>query len=734
MKIKTKMTAKVAFMALASFMAACSVEDTHDLSKDIDATVAVGDGISLPLGSTEKIMLTEMIDPESSDVLNTDAEGNYVITKGDKINETSVEIEEVDVTVKPVSHSESFDLQIITQTKADIEQLKSEAIAARNDVEQRTLDTKNNAKAEAEQAKNDAMAEAEQAKKDAYKKIDAEISDPALNKQAKEDADKAYQEAVASISAQFIEANEAIDQAYTDAMNEIAEQYNEVIKKYDEALADNVDLGEINHEITGETSKINYNLSVDVPDEVKEVETVTFEELTDLTIDIAIAVHGDDKQDFGELVKTINLYGNQEGERFYVGVPKFLVFEEGADIAPSADGKFNKLYIEGGATHRDENNKNIKHLTRVYKVKGFDFTKDDVEIVNGKIDIEQEYSAEGCITANAIEVSLANALTIEDVTLDATVSIGEKAANGEYSFTLKRVKGVFAPEIDPISVDMVELDLGEDMDFVYENGAIFDFANPQIDITINSGADLEAEATIVLRSYDDNGNEITTGNGVQIPLTIVKGENIYHITNDFFKAGEANLSSLLAKVPHKVKIEDIKPKIVNKVQEVTLGNEMLINGAYDINIPMVFNEVKLTYTETIEDVLGENPEDITDYITEVKSVSVEFEALNTVPADFDVDVVALDSNGKKIEGVVANFVDKNGKPIVIKAGKGHDAEPVATNVKAVLSAADGTIEKICNLDIKLNGHGYNVKLNENAYVTLRNISVTIDEPIIVDLN
>ena len=38
------------------------------------------------------------------------------------------------------------------------------------------------------------------------------------------------------------------------------------------------------------------------------------------------------------------------------------------------------------------------------------------------------------------------------------------------------------------------------------------------------------------------------------------------------------------------------------------------------------------------------------------------------------------------------------------------------------------------VDIKLNGHGYNVKLNENAYVTLRNIAVTIDEPIIVDLN
>lgn len=728
------MTVKATFCILLSFVTACSVEDTHDLSKDIDATVAVGNGISLPIGSTEKIMLTEMIDPESSDVLNTDAAGNYVITKGDVINETSVEIEEVDVTVKPVSHSESFDLEIITQTKADVERLKNEAIAAKSDAEQRALDKKNAAKVTAENTKNTAITEAEKAKNDAYKQIDATISDPVLNAEAKAEADKSYQKAIADINASFVDANNAIDEAYVVAINEIAAQYNEVIEKYEEALADNVDLGEINHEITGDASKVNYNLSVDVPEGVEDVETVEFDELTDFTIDIAIAVHGEDYRDFGELVNVINLYGNQENERFYVGVPKFIVFEEGTEVVPSADGTYNKLYIEGGATHRDENNQNIKHLTRIYKIKGFDFTKDDVEIVNDKIEIEREYSAEGCINANAIEVSLANALTIKDVTLDATISIGEKKNNEEYSFTLKKIKGIFNPQIDPISVDMVDLDLGDDMDFVYEEGAVFDFANPQIVLTVNSDVDLEVEATVVMRSYDENNVEITTGNGVQIPLTIIKGKNIFNITNESFKPGEANLSTLLAKVPHKVKIEDIKPKVVDKVQEVTLGDDMTIGGSYDINIPMVFNEVKLTYTETIEDVLGENPEDITDYISEIKSVSVEFEALNTVPADFDVDVVALDMNGNKIDAIVANLVDENGKPVTIKAGNGHDAEPVATNVKIELSAAEGTIEKLCNLDIKLNGHGYNVKLNENAYITLRNISVTVEEPIIVDLN
>lgn len=734
MKLKTLINVNVAAALLLSFVTACSVEDTHDLSKDIDMTVAVGNGISLPLGSTEQIMLTEMIDPESSDVLETDATGNYVIKKGDDIDETSVEIKEVDVTVKPISHSEMFDLYIVTHTKEEMEHAKAEVIAIKADMEKQALDKRNEAKVLAEKTKNEAIAEAEKVKADAYKRADDYIIDPVLNAAAKKNADDAYQEALVTINKKYAETINAVDEAYVVAINEIDEQYRDVLAKYDEALATNVELGEIEHEITGEEAKINYDLFVDVPEEVKDIETVDFEEPADLTIDIAIAVHGEGRDDFSDLVNTINLYGNDNEEKFYIGVPNFIVFEEGADVVSSEDGTYKKLYIQGGATHKDDNNKNIKHLTRTFKIKGFDFTKDDVEIENGAIAVNKEFAAEGRIVANAIEVSLANALKISDVTLDATVSLGKKQNNGEYLFTLKKIKGLFAPEIDPISIDEVDLDLGEDMDFVYENGAIFDFANPQVNLVINSGVALETEATIVLRSFDDKGNEITTGKGVQIPLTIFEGENIYNITNDFFAAGEPNLSSLLAKIPHSVKIEDIKPKIADKVQEVTLGENMKISGSYDINIPMIFNEVKLTYTETIEDVLGETPEDITDYVSEIKSVLVEFEALNTVPADFNVDIVALDKNNRKINGVVANLVDEDGRPQTIKAGKGHNEAPVATNVKIELSVADGQIEKICNLDIKLNGHGYNVTLNENAYIELKNIEVTIEEPIIVDMN
>lgn len=683
------MSVKAALLVLLSFLTACSVEDTLDLSKDIDATVAVGNGISLPLGSTEEIFLTEMI--TTGDVLKTDADGNYVITKSDVIDETSVTIDAVEVEVEPISHSEKFNLEVVKQTKDDIEALLNKAKAG----------------------KDDAIAAVEKAYVEAVEKIN---SNPLLSATAKQ---------------------EAIAQAETEknnALNEIEEQYAEVIDKYEKALQDNVELGEIDHEITGESSKINYDLSVEIPEGVKEVEAVWLDEPTDFTIDVAIAVEGGNKV-FSDLVETIHLYGSQEEEKFYIQVPKFIVFEEGTDVVETED--CNKLYIEGGATHID--NRNIKHLTNIYKIVGFDFTKGDAVTENGKITIDgtKEYAAEGRISASAIDVTLETALTIEDVTFDAVVSIGEKDQNGKYSFVLNRIKGVFNPDIDPIKVDVVDLDLGEDMDFVYENGAVFDFANPSITLTINSEVDLAAEATIVMHGLDEYGQEIQGGKyaPVKIHLSdIKKGANVYEITNGSKYITSGSISSLLAKVPHKVKIDNIKPKVSAQVQEVTLGDDMVISGSYDINIPMIFNDVNLTYTETVEDVLGEDPTEVTDYVSEIESVSVEFEALNTVPADFAVEIVALDAYNRAIKGIVAKLVDENGKPITLKAGKGHNEAPVATKVTVKLSVAEGCIEELCNLDIKLNGTGQNVTLSEKASIILKDIAVTIDEPIIVDMN
>ena len=75
-------------------MVSCSVDNAYDLSKDIDMTVAVGDGLSIPLGSTDTIKLTEMIDPEDSDVISVTDDGAYVIEKRGDFDAVDFEIEE----------------------------------------------------------------------------------------------------------------------------------------------------------------------------------------------------------------------------------------------------------------------------------------------------------------------------------------------------------------------------------------------------------------------------------------------------------------------------------------------------------------------------------------------------------------------------------------------------------------------------------------------------------------
>lgn len=94
-------------------ISSCSIDKAYDLSKDIDMTIAVGKGVSLPLGSTEKIMLTEMIDPSESDVIEVNDDGFYSIKKTGEISETTVKINSTSVTIEPVSQEEIYPMDIV---------------------------------------------------------------------------------------------------------------------------------------------------------------------------------------------------------------------------------------------------------------------------------------------------------------------------------------------------------------------------------------------------------------------------------------------------------------------------------------------------------------------------------------------------------------------------------------------------------------------------------------------
>lgn len=80
------------FCSLIALSAITScVDDTYDLSKDIEIQVGFGnDGITLPSSSTSNIKLNQVIELEKDGQLTTDAQGNYLFYKSGKTKEETI--------------------------------------------------------------------------------------------------------------------------------------------------------------------------------------------------------------------------------------------------------------------------------------------------------------------------------------------------------------------------------------------------------------------------------------------------------------------------------------------------------------------------------------------------------------------------------------------------------------------------------------------------------------------
>ena len=90
-----------------------------------------------------------------------------------------------------------------------------------------------------------------------------------------------------------------------------------------------------------------------------------------------------------------------------------------------------------------------------------------------------------------------------------------------------------------------------------------------------------------------------------------------------------------------------------------------------------------------------------------------------------------DKYGNRLSGITVKVQG------VVDAGNGMDGavvtEPVKSAVEINLSALNGELAKLYTLDINFEGKGSG-RFNANEYIQLKDITVTIDESISVDLN
>lgn len=595
---------------LLLFVATACVDDKYDLSKDIDMTVGVGGGVSLPLGSTEKIMLTELIDTVETDIVKLDNEGNYSIFKEGSFTPENFEIGNLDISLAAVGEKRHYDFDLYN---------------------------------------------------------------------------------------------------LSDDYDNLPEWIQQEMQKSKFPYI-------VHNEVDHETS---FDIDQSVPEEMVRLRTLDFRNDVSLVVNVKIYSANHQSDDILEIVNTLSLKSDGE-DGFLINVPEYIVF---ADENVTA----GKLLLQGDVVY----NTSTKALeySKEYKVAGLDFSNYKngyIPVEDGIISLHDTLSAEGFVDSDTVLLAYDNITHIQSVDFEVTMSINK--------MTVESVEGIFAPEIDPIK-EVVDLDLGDDLDFLGDS--YLDFNDPRLFVTFTNPVDARMFADARFAGYDKSGNKIENSDvAVNLVLEGNRENNILISRYATELPGYTTflaptLNNLIKTIPDRIDVNVEARMDDSEYSTIVLGRSLGISGSYQVSLPLVFDEFSLVYTEEIEEVLGDDPSEVTDYVTDINSVTLAFEILNTVPAEFTPSIVAYDKNGRKLAGIKVDVVG------AIAAGNGMAGtvvtEPVSSNIEINLSALNGELEELDKLDLKFEGRGSG-RLNSNEYIQLKDINVTVNEDIVVDLN
>lgn len=81
MRMMRKQVARGLMCLAAGLTLSACTDDSYDLSKDIDMTMAIGsEGLQMKLGTTEKIMLGDLLEVDDEEMFGEDQTGLFYLT------------------------------------------------------------------------------------------------------------------------------------------------------------------------------------------------------------------------------------------------------------------------------------------------------------------------------------------------------------------------------------------------------------------------------------------------------------------------------------------------------------------------------------------------------------------------------------------------------------------------------------------------------------------------------
>ena len=548
-------------------------------------------------------------------------------------------------------------------------------------------------------------------------------------------------------------------------------------------------------------TEIELNLNQDnLPKEVTRLAKLTFKEPVKIKFSVNMSSKLQTSQNILKTVGKFKFEANDSdaaeddySQKFFeVDLPDCLVLNE--ELLDEGLFYKNGVLLLNSIAKYNNAKEAICYEAEFY-LDSLDLTKTEkgyVEVVDGNIEIREKISLRGMVVSDPVEFDVHDITAVNSIDVKSILSISK--------MELAAVEGCFEPDIEPVS-EVVNLNLGSELDFL--KSAYIDITDPRLALTFNNGTGVNILADASLAGYDEHYNELENTR-VDISIAAQADATTQILIDRYGKPVPGwtncvapNINELIKVIPDNVGI-DLNIRLDNtKFSRIDLGEEMEIGGSYELQVPLAFDSLGITYTYSMTDVFGNNsaeesegsdmPEDfdkpnesdnLYDDNADYRSYDNYYD--DSYNNEFDESYNGAYGNPensenedetdnseffemvKEIRGVSLSFTvlntipvglkpeifiyDENGNPVdatlsidgEIKRGNevlmdGVVGEPVASEIKVKISSTNALLKDLYRIDIKLVGTGKGA-INANEYIQLTGIALNIDDYVVLDLN
>lgn len=395
-------------------------------------------------------------------------------------------------------------------------------------------------------------------------------------------------------------------------------------------------------------SGTDFSLNEKIPAEIERIEKIGFSKEVEVTLELSVIGLEDLDTDINLDVK--------------VALPTFLKLQPcggttGVDVSEGLLG-INTGYNPSSAEPLEIKLlcTGLDFMTEEFGFNGI-VPKDSTD-GNSYISYSCDIAVEGDATIKGTEFH--STVLENDIAFDVNFKIEEIA--------VKTFHGIYSAQIEKIE-EKLDLDLGEELEFLREDGNSVTLADPQLEFVLTNPVGIPVDIVLHLFGNDENGalipeSEISTTlsilpaeyNETTEELTPV--ETKLFITTDtsrikksgFTNVEIPNLANLLKKIPYSVSL-DVEPVVrtTDVTHHVDIEQPIKLDGAYSVVVPLKFNDLHLCYCDTIDELdaaLGETVKMFSNV-----SVGVKMDIVNTIPLALSLKVVPLDAEGKVIDDI-----------------------------------------------------------------------------------